>query len=334
VIPSWAISLAVHAALFAALTAVLPGFRGGIVGDRAGDFRTVGIYVGSSGSGEDAREAAATSPATPPAHPKTSQLSPTDPIPDSLGAELSKPNKPPSVIGLSRPPSSAKPFEALTALPPSVSAGLSLDSAQAAGVGRAEGGSRGSLGSTPFFGIWDAGGTFVYVIDGSSSMFAHNAAQAAKNELLASLRTLKKSQRFQIVFYSTEQKWLSAPGNASFGYFTATDANRRLAAQFVGEVQPDGGTLHVPALSLALRLAPDVIFFLTDGGEPGLTPRELAELRAKNQARSRIHCVQFGVGPEVASATAASFLRKLAAQNGGDYAYRDVTALERRSDSR
>jgi hypothetical protein len=182
------------------------------------------------------------------------------------------------------------------------------------------GGPRGSYGTAPFFGIWDAGAKFVYVIDCSGSMFSYRAIEAAKNELLSSLGSLKRSQQFQIVFYNLDQRWLTAPGKTDFQYFPASTSNRRLAAQFIAEVQPDGGTLHLPALKLALRLHPDVIYFLTDAGEPAMKPEEMEQIRQANAGLSRIHCIQFGMNDNAA----ADFLRKLASDNNGDFAYQNV----------
>jgi Ca-activated chloride channel family protein len=186
------------------------------------------------------------------------------------------------------------------------------------------GGPRGSFGTAPFFGIWDAGAKFIYVIDRSGSMFSYNAMQAAKNELLSSLQSLRRSQQFQVVFYNLDPQWMKAPGKTDFQYFPASESNRRLAGQFIAQVQPDGGTQHLPALQLALRLHPDVIFFLTDAGEPAMKPDELEEIRRLNGGRSRIHCVQFGLQDEPKAPVAPNFLRTLAAQNNGDYAYENV----------
>lgn len=191
-------------------------------------------------------------------------------------------------------------------------------------------GPRGSLGATPFFGIWDAGAKYVYVIDCSGSMTGHNAIKAAKDELLASLQTLKRSQQFQVVFYNQQQKWLTVAGKLDFQYFHATDANRRLARQFIDEIQPEDGTQHLAALKLALQLHPDVLFFLTDGGDPGLSPGEQDEIRRINNGRSRIHCVRFNSGDEHKQVTADSFVQKLAKDNNGECVNRDVSQFDRK----
>jgi hypothetical protein len=170
----------------------------------------------------------------------------------------------------------------------------------------------------------------VYVIDCSGSMVAHNAMEAARYELISSLGTLKRTQQFQIVFYNIEQKWLKAPGKAGFQFLAANEANLRLARTFIADMQPDGGTSHPPALALGLSLQPDVLFFLTDGGEPGLRDTEMAEIHRANTGRTRIHCVQFASGSETTAATADSFVRKLAQENDGEYVYRDVTRFDSR----
>jgi hypothetical protein len=71
-------------------------------------------------------------------------------------------------------------------------------------------------------------------------------------------------------------------------------------------------------------MGPDVIFFLTDAGEPQLTARELADLRRKNRAESIINTIEFGAGPFQGG---ENFLMRLAQQNRGQHVYVDVTSL-------
>lgn len=351
-IPSWMLSLVLHGALIVVLMATLSSRSGGIVGDPDGDFRRIGIYVGHSGagghgSGEEASDTEAGAKHKAAAEKPAAAALPTAPPPPSTAAAPDVPmaalalsSKPQPVIGpgtaFNTPVTRARNSPAASSLPTNGQApgrtaassagkwdGLAYATrgggSGARGVGSG-GGPRGSFGTAPFFGIWDAGAKFVYVIDCSGSMFSYNAMQAAKNELLSSLESLRRSQQFQIVFYNLDQKWMKAPGKTDFQYFPASESNRRRAGQFIAEVQPYGGTLHLPALELALRLRPDVIFFLTDAGEPAMKPEEMEAIRRLNGGRSRIHCVQFGMHDDAA----ADFLRKLAAENNGDYAYQNV----------
>jgi len=347
-VPSWMLSLVLHGGLIVLLAAALASRSGGIVGDPNGDFRRIGIYVGHSGGGGDGtgegpsekeigstkltepQRSAAALPTRLVAEPAPSPAAPTE-APKEVAVQTSKPQP---VIGpgasidtplnnLRKPPvesTGTNSEEPRDSKPPVNDKSDGLASATRGGGSGRGGGPRGSYGTAPFFGIWDAGARFVYVIDCSGSMFSYNSMQAAKNELLSSLASLRRSQQFQIIFYNLDQRWMKAPGKTDFQYFPASESNRRLAAQFVAEVQPDGGTLHLPALTLALRLHPDVIFFLTDAGEPAMKPEEMEEIQRLNGGRSRIHCVQFGMHDN----EAADFLRKLASQNNGDYAYQNV----------
>jgi Ca-activated chloride channel family protein len=344
IVPSWLLSLVLHAGLFVVLAISLPGLRGGIVGDPDGDLRSVGIWVGHSGDGSDgdgggkgpAKDAAGETklvpaiqikpPATPAAPatptPTTEVVAPrVEPVVRTRAAgAVPSAVPPPPVIGPGeRPGLFRRSDEPQSSGPPAINSGTN---------GKQGGGPRGSRGSTPFFGIVDVGSRFVYVIDCSGSMFSHNAMGAAKSEVIRSLHTLNRFQQFQIVFYNTDQKWLKAPGKMDFRYFSADEKSLRLASAFVAEIDPDGGTQHLTAIELALRLQPDVIFFLTDGGKPGLGPFDLAQLKQLNERHARIHCVQFASRDDPDAAEATDFLQKLAAQNGGDFVCRDVAGFD------
>lgn len=330
-IPSWLLSLGLHGLLFLGLASTLPGLRGGIVGDPAGDFRKIGIYVGHSGNGDDAetgeqKPSAEHPPALPLPAIATREAKPTE----KTQTAQPHPHLTPAVIGLAPRadkseirPAVSTPIRALESSASGTSATANRPGLISGTDRRGGSGPRGSWGTTPFFGLLGTGGKFVYVIDCSGSMFGHKSMQAAKSEMLSSLQTLKRAQEFQIIFYNLKRKWMTAPGRVDCRFFVASETNRRAAAQFVAEIQPDDGTDHLPALKLALDLHPDVIFFLTDGGDPGLNPSELAEIRRLNKGRSRIHCVRFDTKDEPVPAP-MNFVHTLAAENGGDYVCRNV----------
>ena len=75
----------------------------------------------------------------------------------------------------------------------------------------------------------------------------------------------------------------------------------------------------------ALRMRPDVIFFLTDADEPELRTDDFLFIRRLNQGTS-INTIEFGRGPPKPR---YNFLQKLAAENGGQHSYVDVTRLAR-----
>ena len=174
-----------------------------------------------------------------------------------------------------------------------------------------------SPGGTQVFGVTARGSSFVYVFDRSLSMKGAPLV-AAKRELLASIGRLSGVQQFQIVFYNQNARTMQPPQMVFAG-----ESGRRQAESYVASVTASGGTDHVQALRLALRMGPDVIFFLTDADEPQMSAKELDEIRKKNGGVA-IHVIEFKSGHAQGK---SETLRKLAEQNRGEYKYVDVTAL-------
>jgi hypothetical protein len=180
----------------------------------------------------------------------------------------------------------------------------------------------GGRGRTSLFGLVGEGYKFVYVIDRSGSMGGEGrqSLRTAKAELIRSFQQLDRVHQFQIVFYNERPVVFNptgTPGRLAF----ATDENKQRAIRFLDTIVADGGTDHESALRVAIRLRPDVIFFLTDADDPKLSPAQLAKIRHL-AAGIIINAVEFGPGPKPAG---KSFLADLAGQNGGKYAYIDIS---------
>jgi VWA domain-containing protein len=226
-----------------------------------------------------------------------------------------------------------KPAVSLTGVLPGISAEGSATGLGSGGVGSAHaltghpGGTnrvRGGTARTGVFGAVGEGRKFVYVFDRSGSMDGHGGAplSAAKSELVASLNDLGTTHQFQIIFYNEQPRVFNptgTPGRLVFG----TDQNKYLAQKFVGSITADGATRHEEALEMALKMAPDVIFFLTDADEPRLTAKQLARVAQLNQGTS-INAIEFGYGTQ---SDPEDFLVKLARQNGGKHVYVDISRL-------
>lgn len=201
------------------------------------------------------------------------------------------------------------------------------DLAQGSGSGSA--GKVGSgKGQTSLFGIQGDGNKFLYVFDRSASMEGYEGRPlaAAKSELQQSIAKLGPAQQFQIIFYNDRQNvfnpYLPQPPRMLF----ADQKHKDLARRYVQGVAADGGTRHLDALRMALRLNPDVLFFLTDADEPELTHAELADLD-RTRGETIIHAIEFGAGP---ARRKDNFLVRLAKMTGGKHVYVDVTTLSRR----
>ncbi len=190
----------------------------------------------------------------------------------------------------------------------------------------------GTVGARPgaaFMGTQDQGSKVVFVIDASGSMTSHNSMQVAKASLVSSIQALEANQQFLIIIYDDKPTVLNLREVEKPQLYFATEIHKTLARQKITGIQPGTGTQHVPALEMALRLRPDVIFFLTDAQEPPIYDGELESLKKLNGQKTRIHTIEFGVGQEVSEIAAPrNFLRKLSRQNGGTYRYFDVTKFK------
>ncbi|HET6879174.1 MAG TPA: hypothetical protein VFI31_03400 [Pirellulales bacterium] len=218
---------------------------------------------------------------------------------------------------------SVLPSKALAAANPGESmSGTATGLGNLPGDARRPPGVRGRLAKTHVYGVPGEGNSFVYVFDRSSSMGigANSLLESAKRELLASLSDLGEENRFQIIFYNQEPHAMNL-GRSFAGLVFADDRAKELARRFVGGINADGATEHYEPLMKALRLAPDVIFFLTDADEPVLSDVKITRIRNTNGGRTSINTIEFGEGPQPRR---ENFLGRIARENGGKYIYIDI----------
>ncbi|MEM8946209.1 MAG: VWA domain-containing protein [Planctomycetota bacterium] len=181
-----------------------------------------------------------------------------------------------------------------------------------------------SKATVSVFGISGTGTRFVYVFDRSISM-AGAPLRAAKQQLIASLDSLESIHQFQVIFFNHEpQAWDLTGGQNRIAF--ASDANKQLAEKFVSSVSATGGTFRRTALQLALRLRPDVIFFLTDTDDP-MSKADLDEsIRRAQRDTIAVNTIEYGIG---AHPRTDNFLTQLASKTGGRYVYVDTQQLGR-----
>jgi hypothetical protein len=179
------------------------------------------------------------------------------------------------------------------------------------------------------FGAVGEGSRFVYLFDHSTSMMGTPLA-AAKRQLIESLDALSSVHQFHVIFFNHEvQAWDLTGGQERVPF--ASDANKKLAAQFLRTVVAVGGTDRVTPLRRALQFQPDVIFFLTDADDE-MSHFDVADIVERAQGSgTEIACIEFGVGPDGGPRPreGGNFLTRLAAETGGDYVYVDTATLGR-----
>jgi hypothetical protein len=158
----------------------------------------------------------------------------------------------------------------------------------------------------------EAARSVVYVLDRSVSMGLHDALAAARGELLAGLRRLPATTRFQVIPYNHRAEPLYVDGRADL--LPADPATLGQVARAVEALQPSGGSDHGQALRRGLAFRPDLLFLVTDADD--LRPDEVLAVTRFNRGRTVIHTVELSRRPP---ARGDSPLRRLAAGNGGTY---------------
>jgi hypothetical protein len=184
---------------------------------------------------------------------------------------------------------------------------------------------RGPSASLGLFGSDQASGrSFVFLIDRSKSMGGAGlgAMAAAEDELVRAVEKLKPNHKFQIIAYHHKCVFLETKRIL----IPATEENKKSIRGYLSGLAAFGATEHMTGLMTALRLEPDAIFLLTDGGDPYLSAVELARIATLAKGKTAIHCIQFGSGPR---AEQANFLERLAAYCDGGYGYVDMSQGKR-----
>lgn len=309
-IPAWLMSFLLHFSVLTTCAIFIRDVPRGIAGVE--ESKEAGIVLVSSGRGKPeyfANEGGGGTLTTGDAE-ASAPASAGSPFPDA--AEQPKTTGPqlptaPGFGGAGKLPGELTPGAGSFALP---------------GKGLPAGKGKGKQARTAVFGVQGEGSRFIYVFDRSGSMEGTPLA-AAKEQLIGSLESLDKVHQFQIIFYNQRPFVMQLDPGQPPGMEFANDAGKKRAESFIGSILADGGTRHMEALELALRLKPDVIFFLTDAEDPVLSAADLARIRRLNSGTS-INAIEFGTGPSDGS---LNFLKRLADQNHGNYGYVDISKL-------
>ena len=174
-----------------------------------------------------------------------------------------------------------------------------------------------------FFGVKATGNTFVYIVDSSPSMRRDGAFEAAKQEMIRSLKSMKPKQRYFVSFFGKEIEPMTF-NSGEVEKFPVYAKPENLAKTFDWlrqvQVQKDGWPPN-DALSQAIAMQPDGIFLLFDGD----TKVDVAKfLRRENRSDD----VLSGGVPKVVIHVIHFFqqdfqkqMKQVAEENGGTYRF-------------
>lgn len=167
-----------------------------------------------------------------------------------------------------------------------------------------------SIGGGSFFGLKAEKGSIVYVVDCSGSMVGA-PYDRARNEILRSVKTLRRNQAYFVILFSDFSFPMYYPDEHSKMVLATPDNFKKLQVWLNSFAQP-GGTEPSEALLKALAMRPKTIFFLTDGG---FDPRIVDEIRNANTKRIRINTIAF------VTRGGEHLLKAIAEQNRGEYLF-------------
>ena len=146
---------------------------------------------------------------------------------------------------------------------------------------------------------------FVFLIDASSSML-DGKDQAARRELIASVRRMDQGMELEVIFFTTTITRV-------FGQFASLKDRANIIDKIANATPVTGGTPVMPALEEAIRMNPDAVFLLTDGSfnEGDIS----AATRSINSNSIPINTIAF------VDRSMESVLKQVASDSGGDYRY-------------
>jgi hypothetical protein len=198
---------------------------------------------------------------------------------------------------------------ATSLIPSAESRVTSLTGSSSSGMGVGMGGSGG--GGTSFFGIASQGSRFCYIVDRSGSMMG-DRLNAAKAELISSLKKLPDFVKFYVLFYNDD---VTQPSTQQ-GWNTARRSTIKRISNEIKSIKASLGTKPLPAFENAFALSPppDIVFFLTDGKISGLSVEALRSIMPTNKTIV-INTIAFG------NETSKTLLQDIANDTGGQYTF-------------
>lgn len=181
-----------------------------------------------------------------------------------------------------------------------------------------------SANPVQFAGIAGGGNHFVYLVDSSHSMLRFAEARA---ELLRSVDALQPDQRFYVVFYDEQPKYMciTHPGRQEAESVYATAANKQALRNWAMTIVQQRGQSPPDVLRFAFGLQPDVIFLLSDGQFSARTETVIREenrrgnLFGEGGPISIIHTIRFPGVSTSEGRNAEQQMQRIAQENGGQY---------------
>ncbi len=165
----------------------------------------------------------------------------------------------------------------------------------------------------PVFGNSGNAKKIAFVCDASGSML--QKFDALKRELSKTVRQLRPSQSFSVIFFQ-EQTCKALDQNLVI----AKPDTKRQADQFLETIVPRAETNPLPALELAFKQKPDLIYLLTDGDFPDNNAVLKLIQQLDKDGKVKINTIAF-VNEKDKDTDFMALLQKIAKDTGGVYRF-------------
>lgn len=180
----------------------------------------------------------------------------------------------------------------------------------------------GGSGIGPKGAVFGNGGNalrIVFICDGTGTMITKMAL--LKRELSSTLGKLKPRQLYNVVFFYDGENAASVDKSQ---LINATPANNKKTADFLEAFAPQGKTNPLPAIDLAFKMKPQLVYFLSDGAFDDLVPYEqvAAKFHDLNKDKSaRINTIIFANADDPVDDTnkAEDTMKQIAKDGGGNF---------------
>ncbi len=177
----------------------------------------------------------------------------------------------------------------------------------------------------PVFGNGGNAHQIVFLCDGTGSML--NKMATLKDELTKAVGGLKPIQSFDIVFFQD----IKAPVKFADSLAPATPEAKRKAAAFLDGLTAEGVTDPIPALELALKLHPQLLYFLTDAADFPDPKAVIDTINKFNKDRSiHINTILFVEDKTERDKNADSegLMSQISKENGGKFRWVEMDAIQ------
>jgi hypothetical protein len=168
----------------------------------------------------------------------------------------------------------------------------------------------GSGDGAEFFNVKAAGKNFAFVVDTSGSMFENARYLRCRQELIESIRSLRKGQKYFVAFFNDEVH--AMPGRR---LVDAGPERIGRTISWIHTTMPTGTTEPWAALYLSLRMKPDAIYLLTDGNFADDVLEKIMAVQGGSSTKIPIHTIAFE------SEEGATLLRTIARATGGTFRF-------------